>query len=160
MAPLTFRNSRIVYYGPNDCPNCGIPIVKMGTEWGGTSFTYPKEPVYPNTEWHPHVCDPALIKNRLSSNAEQRVKMDWPNAFAYATANGKGFVILAEPSKPQHALAISPNCTYFETEESAWIDALRRQTDCLPTWHIDLERDVNSRFTDDLQRLPECPHDN
>lgn len=56
--PITFRSSRIVYYGPHPCSNCGTDIAKMGNEWGGTSFTYPEGPIYPNTEWHPHVCDP------------------------------------------------------------------------------------------------------
>lgn len=32
----------------------------MGTEFGGNAFTYPSGPIYPNTEWHPHVCDPKL----------------------------------------------------------------------------------------------------
>jgi hypothetical protein len=63
MTPITFRNSRIVYYGPHPCENCGVNIAKMGFEWGGTSFTYPDGPVYPNTEWHPHVCDPAKVRS-------------------------------------------------------------------------------------------------
>jgi hypothetical protein len=58
---LTFRSSRIVYFGPHSCPNCGIAIAKMGTEFGGTAFTYPEGPIYPNTEWHPHVCDPQRV---------------------------------------------------------------------------------------------------
>lgn len=167
MSPLTFRNSRIVYYGPHSCDNCGVPIVKMGTEWGGSSFTNPDGPIYPNTEWHPHVCDPAMVKKRLGASAENRVKHDWPNAVAYETGNGKGFVILGEPisnsalgsadGAPKRVLVISPNHTYFETKETAWQDALRRQSDGLPTWHLDLERDSRSYVFDDLQRLPECP---
>ena len=58
---LTFRSSRIVYYGPHSCPNCGVNIAKMGTEFGGTAFTYPEGPIYPNTEWNPHVCDPQRV---------------------------------------------------------------------------------------------------
>ena len=64
MANLTFRNSKIVYYGPHSCDNCGIAIAKMGFEWGGTSFTYPEGPIYPNSEWHPHVCDPRNVSAR------------------------------------------------------------------------------------------------
>ncbi len=64
MSPITFRSSKIVYYGPHECPNCGVLIVKMGTEFGGTSFTNPDGPIYPNTEWHPHVCDQALVRTR------------------------------------------------------------------------------------------------
>ena len=157
MAPITFRNSRIVYYGPHPCENCSIPIVKMGNEWGGTSFTNPDGPIYPNTEWHPHVCDPFNVQKRLSIEATAHVKASWPNALAHATANGKGFVILAEtPSNPKFALAISPNQTYFDTAESAWQDALRRQQENLPTWHIDLDRDKGKFISDDLLKLPEC----
>lgn len=57
MAPISFRNSKIIYYGPHECDNCGILIAKMGHEWGGSAFTYPEGPIYPNTEWHVHVCD-------------------------------------------------------------------------------------------------------
>lgn len=59
---LTFRSSRIIYYGPHACGNCGVTICKMGHEWGGNAFTYPQGPVYPNTEWHPHVCDPKMVE--------------------------------------------------------------------------------------------------
>jgi hypothetical protein len=58
---LTFRNSKIVYYGPHPCNGCGAMIVKMGVEWGGTAFNAPEGFAYPNTEWHPHVCDPADV---------------------------------------------------------------------------------------------------
>jgi hypothetical protein len=64
MHNLTFRSSRIIYYGPHACHNCGVMICKMGHEFGGNAFTYPEGPVYPNTEWHPHVCDP----KRVASN--------------------------------------------------------------------------------------------
>ena len=47
----------ITFYGPHECENCGVMICKMGVEWGGNSFTYPTEPIYPNTEWHLHICD-------------------------------------------------------------------------------------------------------
>lgn len=70
-APLTFRNSKIVYYGPHACSNCGATICKMGSEFGGNAFTYPEGPIYPNTEWHAHVCDPKMVaKHReLSGSA-------------------------------------------------------------------------------------------
>lgn len=58
---LTFRSSRIIYYGPHACTNCGVTICKMGLEFGGNAFTYPSGPIYPNTEWHPHVCDPKVV---------------------------------------------------------------------------------------------------
>ena len=49
-------------------------ICKMGHDFGGTAFTYPDDgPIYPNTEWHPHVCDPELVaiwnKNVMNSTA-------------------------------------------------------------------------------------------
>jgi hypothetical protein len=34
----------------------------MGEEFGHNSFTYPEGPIYPNTEWFPHVCDPKLVQ--------------------------------------------------------------------------------------------------
>lgn len=58
MSSITFRSSRIIYYGPHACENCGVDICKMGFEWGASAFTYPTGPIYPNTEWHVHVCDP------------------------------------------------------------------------------------------------------
>lgn len=58
---MTFRNSRIIYYGPHDCERCGVTICKMGHEFGWNAFTYPEGPIYPNTEWHPHVCDPRRV---------------------------------------------------------------------------------------------------
>ena len=62
MANLTFRNSKIIYYGPHACENCGAMICKMAHEFGGNAFTYPEGPIYPNTEWHLHVCDPRLVR--------------------------------------------------------------------------------------------------
>lgn len=64
MQHLTFRSSRITYYGPHQCENCGVLICKMAHEFGGNAFTYPEGPIYPNTEWHPHVCDPRLVAKR------------------------------------------------------------------------------------------------
>lgn len=66
---MTFRSSRIIYYGPHQCSNCGVMICKMGIEFGGNAFTYPQEPIYPNTEWHPHVCDPKASKLLRQPNA-------------------------------------------------------------------------------------------
>jgi hypothetical protein len=67
---LTFRNSKIVYYGPHGCDNCGAVIVKMGAEFGGTAFNAPDSYPYPNTEWHPHVCDPAAVA-KMRTDAEK-----------------------------------------------------------------------------------------
>lgn len=58
---LTFRSSKIIYYGPHACDNCSATIVKMGLEFGGNMFDQPSGPIYPNTEWHVHVCDPKRV---------------------------------------------------------------------------------------------------
>lgn len=60
-APLHFTDRSIIYYGPHQCPNCGVMITKMGFEFGGNTFTYPNGPIYPNTPWYPHVCDPERV---------------------------------------------------------------------------------------------------
>jgi hypothetical protein len=59
---LTFRSSRIIYYGPHACDNCGRTVCRMGHEFGGNRFDYPNGPIYPNTEWHPHVCNPKDVQ--------------------------------------------------------------------------------------------------
>jgi hypothetical protein len=64
MKCLTFRNSEIVYYGPHECSNCGVLVAKMAIEFGGNAFTYPEGPIYPNTEWHSHVCDPQRVAEK------------------------------------------------------------------------------------------------
>ena len=58
---MTFDSPEIIYYGPHACSNCGVSICKMAFEFGGNSFTYPEGPIYPNTIWHLHVCDPKRV---------------------------------------------------------------------------------------------------
>ena len=160
MAPVTFRNSKIIYYGPHTCENCGVLIVKMGTEWGGTAFTNPEGPIYPNTEWHPHVCDQAQVRERKGMSAQARVREDFPTSHA-VMLNRLGYVILGESCNPahKHALAISENSTYHITEHSAWMGALERILNDWPTWHIDLsQHGVHwgaSASSDALQALPQ-----
>lgn len=141
MAPITFRNSKIVYYGPHTCENCGVNIVKMGHEWGGTAFTNPEGPIYPNTEWHPHVCDQKLVRQRKGMAASARVGEDFPLAHA-VMLNQAGYVILGEPCNPAHpqALVISQNQTFYDTEDAAWVGALERILNDHPTWHVDLSK--------------------
>jgi hypothetical protein len=160
MALITFRNSKIVYYGPHTCENCGELIVKMGTEWGGTAFNNPVGPIYPNTEWYPHVCDPKLVLARKSFSASSRVTEDFPLANAVMLGH-VGFVVLGERLRSDveggSYLVISANSTFAATEDGAWLSALERLQNGWPTWHIDLSKfGVHSRLTDDLQRLPEC----
>ncbi len=70
--PLTFRNSKIIYYGPHACENCGSTICRMGREWGGNSFDYPGGPIYPNTEWHAHICDPTNVQRHSDAKGIPR----------------------------------------------------------------------------------------
>jgi hypothetical protein len=135
----------------------------MGSEWGGNAFTNPEGPIYPNTEWHPHVCDPKLVQQRKGMSAASRVREDFPQALA-VMLNGLGFVVLGEQctidsQRPfQHALVISANQTFASTEDSAWLSALERLQNKWPTWHIDLSKvGVHSRLKDDLNSLPQCP---
>lgn len=138
---ITFRNSKITYYGPHSCENCGVEIVKMGTEWGGTAFTNPSGPIYPNTEWHPHVCDPSLVRQRRGTSAASRVREDFPQAVS-VMVNQMGFIVLGEQCSidSQHALVISANQTFATTEDGAWMSALERLQNMWPTWHIDLSK--------------------
>ena len=62
---ISFRSSRVVYHGPQPCENCGVSIVKMGQEFGGNAFTLPEGTIYPNTEWHVHICDPVDVKKQI-----------------------------------------------------------------------------------------------
>ena len=161
MSPITFRNSKIVYYGPHTCPNCGVLIVKMGTEFGGTAFTNPEGPIYPNTEWHPHVCDPALVRTRKGLSAQSRVLIDFPQASALKIGH-MGYVILGESLSQNpvsvSVLCVSMNQSFYGTPESAWTGVVERIEKGYPSWHIDLSKyDSNSAFGDDLDRLPECP---
>lgn len=47
---------KAVFYGPHACEKCGVQICKMGNGFGHDAYTYPEGPIYPNTEWVPHVC--------------------------------------------------------------------------------------------------------
>lgn len=159
MSPITFRNSKIVYYGPHECENCGVRIVKMGREWGATAFTNPEGPIYPNTEWYPHVCDPTLVRQQKALSAGARVGADFSQAHARKIGE-LGFVIMGEnvPDKVSSGayLVVSANQTFYETMEDAWQGALERIEKGWPSWHIDLGRyNANSKFSDDLERLPE-----
>lgn len=161
MSPVSWRSAKLVYYGPFKCENCGIMICRIGREWGGNSFTYPKEPIFPNTEWHPHVCDPDLVRQVLGSTAEATVRESFSKANPFKVGQ-LGYVILGEEI-PQNVaggkyLVISPNQTFCDTVPAAWSAALERQQNSWPSWHIDLSRyNENSTFGNDLEKLPECP---
>lgn len=140
MAPLTFRNSKIVYYGPHPCENCGIDVAKMGNEWGGTAFTYPPGPVYPNTEWHPHVCDPFEVRNKTGREARVQQLKAWPSARALKIRDECGWVIASGNIKhpdAQYVHVVSPHCSFYDNELAAWAGAQDRQDRELPTWWMD-----------------------
>jgi hypothetical protein len=140
MAPLTFRNSKIVYYGPHPCENCSVLVAKMGPEWGGTAFTYPSGPVYPNTEWHPHVCDPFEVRNKQGLEAREEVLKKWPDAHTLKISE-LGFIILGYTDDHRDLdswnfpVAISHNCSFYDTELAAWRGAWERELKRHPTWN-------------------------
>lgn len=70
---LTFRSSKIIYYGPHECSNCGVMVVKMGAEFGGNMFDQPDTPIYPNTEWHVHVCDPKKVERMIKKERPRTI---------------------------------------------------------------------------------------
>lgn len=118
---LTFRSTKITYYGPHPCNQCGVAICKMGQGFGGNAFTYPDGPIYPNTEWHVHVCNPRDILHKKALYCKDRVLEKHPTATAIC-ATRQGWFITAE----------SDNClsgvqTYYDTEDAAWIGAKERE---------------------------------
>jgi hypothetical protein len=116
MALMTFRNSKIVYYGPHPCDNCGILVAKMGAEWGGTSFTYPEGPVYPNTEWHPHVCDPHQVF-AYKGVCARRCVLDAHGGALAARSDAGNYEIREEGD------ILTPSTSIFMTEWDAWLAA-------------------------------------
>jgi hypothetical protein len=136
---ITFRSSRIVYYGPHPCDNCGVNIAKMGAEWGGTAFTYPEGPVYPNTEWNPHVCDPKNVYSKLAEEDKQKVLMAWPKSHpvkvgdSWFIAAGEGL----ESDDTYHIISMNQN--YCDSPETAWRSAFDRLYKNNPTWHLHMK---------------------
>lgn len=175
---ISFRSSSIVYYGPQECYNCGEMVVKAGNEFGGTIFSHPTEPIYPNTEWRPHVCDPMVVRKRRGGHHIARVQTDWPYANVWPIGQ-ENYIVLGEYvedprvategmsadlynqklDRLKHVLVISCNQTFYDTPEAAWAGAVERKEKNYPTWHINLlEYRPDSTFTTELlDRLPECP---
>jgi hypothetical protein len=159
MSNLTFRSSRIRYYGPHDCVNCGRSITKMADAFGGSSFNYPKGPIYPNTEWHSHVCDPADVSKLAGSGAATEVRRVWPTAESFKCGT-KGWVITANSSFDLENLTVlSPNQTYYDTPWAAWTGAKNRQVSGRLPWKLDRTTAEQGVLSEDLMRLPECPPD-
>lgn len=128
---MTFRSSRITYYGPHPCPNCGAQVVKMAEEFGGNAFNQPDGPIYPNTEWFPHVCDPRDRMRVAGEAAYNEVKNQEPTAevvmvgqlgFAVRRASVDGLFYLTAPF------------TYFKEKWEAWMDAADRLRKGMAQW--------------------------
>lgn len=122
MQKMTFRSSKIVYYGPHPCSNCGDMICKMGNEFGGNAFAYPNGPIYPNTEWHPHVCDPKNVLQKQGEYAKQRVMKDRPLARVKPTGSREHFTCQVWDGDS----LLSNNGTHYGSEWHAWMDAKAR----------------------------------
>lgn len=131
MSALSFRNSRVVYYGPHPCENCGETICRAGNDYGASSFTYPSGPIYPNTEWQPHFCNPQDVRDQRGREAREEVLAKFPHAVPLKMRSG--FVI----SESGGGLTISPNQTFFDTVLAAWAGAKDRIDRGLPTWNND-----------------------
>lgn len=123
MQGMTFRSSKIIYYGPHECSGCGQKICKMGHEFGGNAFTYPEGPIYPNTEWHVHVCDPKTSYRHKGLKAKERVLQKYPNAAVECVGNGSA------PDSTVYRVVVSPESTgegrflgtaFGTTHEAAW----------------------------------------
>jgi hypothetical protein len=48
-----------IFYGPHPCSSCGKLIVRASLAQGGEAFDQPDGPIYPNTPWQRHDCQPA-----------------------------------------------------------------------------------------------------
>lgn len=140
---LSFRSSRIVYYGPHPCENCGVLIVKMSPESGGNAFTAPEGPIYPNTEWHVHVCDPADVYVRKGTEARDFIRRVNGHAYAVRTSLGWVVISIAPGSLPGiRSIVISANQTYATTVWGAWSSALERHTNDWPTWTLPPHQEI------------------
>jgi hypothetical protein len=99
----------------------------MGTEFGGNAFTAPTPPIYPNTEWHIHVCDPALAEmhpkaaNPKASLAKSKVEASFPGAIAYQFEPG-WVIVDNSPSANSCNSGYGRPLTdeYFDSIEQAW----------------------------------------
>ncbi len=138
MHPISFRAAKITYYGPQPCTNCGVNVVKMAERWGGTAFTYPAGPIYPNTEWPPHVCDQVFVRKMEHEKAINEVRSQWKEANSLRV-EPHGFVILMnEDHGGVVATVLSPNGAFYDDEGDAWVAAKYRARKELPMWQIDL----------------------
>jgi len=92
----------------------------MGNDWGDSAFTYPDTPIYPNTEWHVHVCDPSLILQYKASGARHFLSVKFPNIEQVRTENSGWFVISEKE-------ILTRQTSFHYSWESAWIEAFELQ---------------------------------
>jgi hypothetical protein len=135
MTSLSFRSSKVIYYGPHACENCGVSICRAGFDFGGSSFTYPEGPIYPNTEWNPHFCNPQDVRDQRGKEAMAEVRKRYPEAVPLKWHGG--FVISQDGSQ---STIISPRLTMHEDVLSAWSGAKEREERGLPKWDIEAEK--------------------
>jgi hypothetical protein len=131
---LQLRDPSIVYYGPHACEICGTVIVKMGREWGGTCVDMPPGPVYPNSEWHLHVCsqppepmpslkpEPVRDKNDLCG-MEYTVYSVRGSTFSRLLGKVLDVLALSLPNKQQHQAAVH---TVRKAFDGTYFDMLRQ----------------------------------
>ena len=116
---LTFRSQELVYYGPFQCEYCGVTICRMAKDQGGNSFTYPDGPIYPNTIWESHICNPAAVLAMRVKRAKEVVQARFPKAVPYEYKDRDHWAILQGPG----GLAIGRQEVWCTTEDDAWLYA-------------------------------------
>jgi hypothetical protein len=87
------------FYGPHACSDCKKLIVKASREEGGAAFDQPDGPIYPNTEWQRHNCQP---NHQDATEAGHLPTTDCPTCDALDSC---GIPRICEPS------ALSDGCT-------------------------------------------------
>jgi hypothetical protein len=108
----------------------------MAHEFGGTAFTYPSGLIYPNTEWHPHVCDPHSVHTYKAACAKEYVRHFKPDARTVRTELGlsENWEVISEEE------FLTPKTTHYMDEAGAWIGAYERlYTGQMP---VDAEHEV------------------
>ncbi len=113
---LTFRSSKVVYYGPHPCPICGVLVARMGDEFGGSSFTYPDGPIYPNTEWHVHACDPEQTWKNIAQGKRKHVIAKFGEATRVVKDRMAGWVVM----DPSGSVLFPNDHVHCSTELNAW----------------------------------------
>lgn len=147
--PLSFRSSRVTYYGPQPCENCGVSIVKMAQTFGGNAFTTPSGPIYPNSEWHVHICNPADVLRGAANAARCQVLGLNPQATAIRTSHG--WVIAC------YGQILSACNTYCDTPDGAWLSALESHQKNRIPWRLPMDGSITVVEGDTAHTLGSAP---